>query len=74
MSHKNLGAGLIPKCTRIDLYTKTLTAQIFFRFYLFILRERGGEGEREGKKHQYVVASCVPPTGGLAHNPVLCPN
>ena len=22
--------------------------------------------EREGEKHQYVVASCVPPTGGLA--------
>ena len=36
----------------------------FFRFYLF--RERGREGEREGQKHQCVVASHVPPTGDLA--------
>ena len=29
----------------------------FLRFYLFIFRERRGEGEREGEKHQCVVAS-----------------
>ena len=29
---------------------------IFKRFYLFIFRERGKEGEREGEKHQWVVA------------------
>ena len=34
-------------------------------FYLFIFRERGREGEREGEKHQCVVASLAPPTGGL---------
>ena len=34
------------------------------RFYLFISREKRREGEKEGKKHQCVVASCVPPTGG----------
>ena len=33
------------------------------RFYLFIFRERETEGEREGEKHQYVVASCEPPGG-----------
>ena len=38
----------------------------FFRFYLFIFRERGRKGEREGEKHQCVVASSVPPTGNLA--------
>ena len=32
------------------------------------------EGEREGEKHQQVVASCVPPTGDLACNPGICPD
>ena len=32
----------------------------FLRFYLFL--EKGREGEREGEKHEYVVASHVPPT------------
>ena len=41
------------------------------RFYLLFL-ERGREGEREGEKHQCVVASSVPPTGDLAHNPGMC--
>ena len=41
----------------------------FLRFYLFIFRKRGREGEREGEKHQRVVASCAPPTGDLACNP-----
>ena len=30
-------------------------------FYLFIFRERGREGEKEGEKHQCVVASYTPP-------------
>ena len=42
-------------------------SSLFFKgFYLFIFRERGREGEREGEKHQCVVASPVPPTGALA--------
>ena len=28
-----------------------------------IFKERGRKGEREGEKHQHVVASCMPPTG-----------
>ena len=35
----------------------------FWRFYLFILRERGREGERGGKKHQCVIASYAPQLG-----------
>ena len=35
-------------------------------FYLFIFRERGREEERQGEKHQCVVASCTPPSGCLA--------
>ena len=42
--------------------------------YLFIFRERGREGEREGEKHQRVVASHMPPTGDLARNPGMCPD
>ena len=45
----------------------------FFRFYLFIFREQGREGERKGEKHQCVVASCAPPTGDLGCNPGMCP-
>ena len=44
------------------------------RFYLLIVRERRREGEREGEKHQSVVASCTPPTGDLAHSPGTCPD
>ena len=43
--------------------------KLFFKDILLISREMGRVGEREGKKHQCVVASCVPPTGDLAHNP-----
>ena len=32
------------------------------------------EGEREGEKHQCVVASCAPPTGDLASNPGMYPD
>ena len=42
--------------------------------YLFILRQRGREGEREGEKHHCVVASHMPPTGDLACNPHMCPD
>ena len=44
------------------------------RFYLFIRRERGREGEREGEKHQCVAAFCTPPTGDLACNPGMYPD
>ena len=41
----------------------------FLRFYLFIFREWGTEGE----KCQYVVASPVPHIGDLARHPGMCP-
>ena len=46
----------------------------FKRFYLFIFRQKGRVGEREGEKHQCVVISRVPPAGDLAHNPGMCPD
>ena len=41
---------------------------------LFIFKERGREGEREGEKHQCAVATCAPPTEDLACNPGMCPD
>ena len=54
-----------------------------FRFYcvlfkkisfIYLFLERGRKGEREGEKHQCVVASHAPPTGDLACNPGMCPD
>ena len=49
---------------------------LFFLFkkiiYSFIFRERGREGERDGGKHQSVVASNASPSGDLACNPGMC--
>ena len=56
-------------------FTYTIFLSLFFlRLYLFIFRQRGREGEREGEKYQCVVASHIPPTGDLAHNPGMCPD
>ena len=44
------------------------------QFYLLIFRKRGREGEREGEKHQCVVASHQSATGDLACNPGMCPD
>ena len=44
----------------------------FFKIYLFIFRERGREGERDGEKHQCVVASHTGPTGDLDHTTQAC--
>ena len=46
----------------------------FLKEFLYLFRERGREGEREGEKHQCVVASPMDPTRGLAHNPGMCPD
>ena len=48
---------------------------LFFKDFIHLFfRERGREGEREGEKHQCVVAPHVPPTGDLACNPGTCPD
>ena len=43
----------------------------FLRFYVFIFRERGREGERRGN---IKVASRTPLNGDLACNPGMCPD
>ena len=45
---------------------------IFLKDFIYLFLEKGGEGEREGEKHQCVVASCALPTGDLACNPGMC--
>ena len=47
---------------------------LFKRFYLLIFGERRKEGDREGKKHQCVVTSHMPPNGDVALNPDMCPD
>ena len=39
-----------------------------------MFREKGRKAEREGEKHQCVVASWVYLTGDLARNPGMCPD
>ena len=56
-------------------YLKTRISNIFLKiFYLCIFRQKEREGDREGEKHQCVVASHTPPTGNLACNPGMCPD
>ena len=53
---------------KVDMVNK-----FFFKDFIYLFfREKGKQGEREGEKHQCVVASCVPPTGDLARNPGMC--
>ena len=56
------------------LQERNLYLSLFFKdfIYLFIFTQRGREGEREGEKHQCVVASCALPMGDLARNPDMC--
>ena len=46
----------------------------FFKDFIYLILERGREGERKGDKHQCVVFSLMPPTGDLAHNPGMWPD
>ena len=66
---------LINNKTKVSIYQKHSRSYCYLkRFYLFIFRERGREGERAGEKLQCEVASHMPPTGDLAHNPGMCPD
>ena len=47
---------------------------LFFKDFIYLFLERGRVGEREGEKHQCVVASHVAPTGDLARNPGMWPD
>ena len=54
------------------IFFHTVFLKLFFKdAFVFSKRER--EGEREGEKHQCVIASCTAPTRNLAHNTGICP-
>ena len=56
-------------------YVKKYSAKIgFFKRFIYLFLEKGREGEREGEKHQCVVASRAPPTGDLSCYPGVCPD
>ena len=44
-----------------------------FKYFIYLFLDRR-EGEREGGKHQRVVASHMPPAGDLAQSPGMCPD
>ena len=64
-------SGAVGTHSDIHIYTFSVS---FINFLIFILREKGREGERVGEKHQCVVASHMPPTRDLDHNPGMCPD
>ena len=60
-------------------YSQTVAGSqqmVYFFKILFIYFQREGKGRRKRgrEKHQWVVASCMPPTGNLAPNPGMCPD
>ncbi|KAF6104758.1 mediator of cell motility 1 [Phyllostomus discolor] len=54
----------------VSIFWKT----IFFEDFIYLFLGRGEWKEKEGKKHQYVVASHVLPPGDLAYNLGMCPD
>ena len=47
---------------------------LFVKDFIYLFLERGREGQREGEKHQSVVASHTPPTRDVAYNSGMCPD
>ena len=46
----------------------------FLKDFLYLFLEKREGKEKQGEKHQCVVASHVGPTGDVAHNPGMCPD
>ena len=77
MSMGNVYKFLATPLLYCTLHPHSYSVTTYFYFFLkrfFNLFFREGKGERKGEKHQCVVASCIPPTGDLAHNPHMCPD
>ena len=68
-----LSSGRNPSPSGWQIFILKFFLNFLKRFYLFIFRERGREGEREVEKHQCVVASCAPPYWALGREPRYVP-
>ena len=64
----------IYKAQIIESYLLPEKRRVLFCLFVLFILERGREGERKEEKYQCAVASGVPPTGNLAHNPAMCPD
>ena len=60
--------------TVIEQKEKKKCSYSFFFLRFIYFQTEGKGGKKEGEKHQCVVASHKPPTGGLACNPGMCPD
>ena len=52
----------------------TFIFMIFKKYFIYLILGRGEGREREGEKHECVVALECPTPGNLAHNPGMCLN
>ena len=59
IQHKTFNNNLLSPSSCLHLSSSHLKKKILFIYFW----QRGREGEREGAKHQCVVASHAPPTG-----------
>ena len=51
-----------------------MSIHLFKKDFIYLLLERREGRKKEGEKHQCVLASHIPPTEDLAHNPGMCPD
>ena len=55
-------------------FLKIISCIFYFLNFIYLFLERGREKEREGQKHQCVVAFHTPPPGDLSCKPGMCPD
>ena len=75
LSNKNpitVGFSDLGRGAKTNVSSQPSYLEILSYLFIYLFIERGREGERE--RNINVVASCVPPTGDLAHNPGMCPD
>ena len=58
----------------LDTWASSGFLYTFKKDFIYLFLGRGEGREKEGEKHQCVVASHTPPTRDLAHNPGMCPD
>ena len=75
LQHLFVDLFMLATLTIVKLFLTSMSLVTFYFFVskiLFIFQERGSEGDKEGEKHQCMIASRTPPTGDLVRNPGMC--